>query len=118
MATFLWAEGMWMGRWSKANQKRGGKLFLLHGHVKQVRGPAGAVMCESRDLGIKWPQWPQWHTFLLEGQVAADMRAVRPQDVKKMHLKQDRMVCWKRWAAKHECEELKAAETDQLIVDG
>ena len=24
---------------------------------RQVRGPAGAVMCETRDLCIKWPHW-------------------------------------------------------------
>ena len=24
---------------------------------RQVRGPARAVMCETRDLGIKWPHW-------------------------------------------------------------
>ena len=72
-------------------------------------------MCESRDLGIKWAQW---HTFLFEGRVAADMRVVCPQDGKKMHLKQDRMVCWKRWAAKHVCEELKAAKAHQCVVDG
>ena len=44
---------------------------------RQARGPAGAVMCETRDLGI---QWPQRHTLLLEGQVAVDMRVVCPQD--------------------------------------
>ena len=48
----------------------------------------------------------------------ADMRVVCPQDGKKMHLKQDRMVCWKRWAAKHVCEELKAAKAHQRVVDG
>ena len=36
---------------------------------RQVRGPAGAVMCETRDLGIKWPR----HTLLFEGQVAVDI---------------------------------------------
>ena len=36
-----------------------------------------------------------------------DMRVVCPQDVKKMLLKQVRLVYWKKWAAKHECEELK-----------
>ena len=36
-----------------------------------------------------------------------DMRVVCPQDVKKMLLKQARMVYGKNWAAKHECEELK-----------
>ena len=35
------------------------------------------------------------------------MGVVCPQDVKKMLLKQASMVCWKRWAAKHEWEELK-----------
>ena len=39
-------------------------------------------MCETCDLGTKWPQW---HTLLFEGQVAVDMRVVCPQDVKKVH---------------------------------
>ena len=34
LATEYWAEGVWTGR-----------------------GLAGAVMCETRDLGIKWPYW-------------------------------------------------------------
>ena len=34
-------------------------------------GLAVAVTCETRDLGI---QWPQWHTLLFEGQVAVDMK--------------------------------------------
>ena len=54
---------------------------------RQVRGRAGAVLCETRDEGIKWPQW---HTLPLGGQVAVDMRVVWPQDVKKMRLKQAR----------------------------
>ena len=44
-------------------------------------------MCETRDLGIKWPQW---HTL----------------DVKKLLLQQARTVYWKKWAVKHEYEEL------------
>ena len=48
---------------------------------KQVRGPAGAVTCETRDFGIKWPQW---HTLLFEGQVPVDIRVVCPQDAKTM----------------------------------
>ena len=47
---------------------------------RQVRGPAVAVMCESRDLGITWPPW---HTLMFEEQVAVDMRVVCPHDVKK-----------------------------------
>ena len=34
------------------------------------------------------------------------MGVVCPHDVKKMLVKQAQMVYWKKWAAKHECEEL------------
>ena len=61
-------------------------------------------MCETRDLGTKWPHW---HTLLFEGQ-AVDMRVVCPQDVKKMLSKQAMKVCWKKFGSKaRECEELK-----------
>ena len=81
-----------------------------------MRGLAGAVLCETGDLGIKWP-W--WHTFIFEEQIKVDTRENCPQDVKKM-LKQARSVYWKRWAAKHECEELKdgyVAKKNQRSVD-
>ena len=71
---------------------------------RQVRGPTGAVMCETRDLGVKWPHW---HTLIFEGDRNIDMRFVCPEDVKKMLLQQARTVCWKKWAAKHEYEDLK-----------
>ena len=35
------------------------------------------------------------------------MRCVCPKDVKKMLLQQARIIYWKKWAAKHESEELK-----------
>ena len=38
-----------------------------------------------------------------------DVRVVCSQDVKKMLLRQARMVHWKRWAAEHKCEKLKDA---------
>ena len=37
---------------------------------KQVRGPAGAVMCDTRDLGIKWPCW---HTLVFDDEIKIDM---------------------------------------------
>ena len=55
---------------------------------RQVRGPAGFVMCETRDLGTKWSQW---HTLTFEGQVQVDMRHVCPKDMKKMLIKQARI---------------------------
>ena len=48
-----------------------------------------------------------WHTLIFEGDRSIDMRYVCPKDVKKMLLQQARKVYWKKWAAKHECEELK-----------
>ena len=61
-------------------------------------------MCETRDLGIKWPYW---HTLTFEGDRKFDMRFVCPRDVKKMVVQRARSVYWKKWAAKHEHEELK-----------
>ena len=49
-------------------------------------------MCETRDLGTTWSQW---HTLMFEEQEAVDMRVICPQDVKKMLVKQTRMVYWK-----------------------
>ena len=71
---------------------------------RQVRGPAGAVLCETRDLDIKWPQW---YTLLFDGPGRVDMRFVWPRDVKKMLLRQARTTYWKKWASRHEREELK-----------
>ena len=65
-----------------------------------MRGLAGAVVCETCDLGTNWPHW---HTLIFEGQTGVDMRYVCPKGTKKMHLKQTRS------AAKHEHEELKEA---------
>ena len=84
---------------------------------RQVRGPAGAVTCETRDVGIKWPQW---HVLILEGQVRVEMRYVCPKNVKKMLLNQARTIYWKKWAARHEYEELKegiVAQEDEGGVD-
>ena len=33
---------------------------------EQVRGPAGAVMRETRDLGTKWPYW---HTLVISDEI-------------------------------------------------
>ena len=97
VATLAWVEGVWLGRWRREQQKAWRKQIPEAQTWRQVRGLAGAVMCETRDLGIKVPQ----------GHVGVDMRVVCPQDVMKMLLKQARMVDWKKSAAKSEHEELK-----------
>ena len=104
MATQTWVEGTWMGKWSVEQ-----KVAWLNEAPevqmwRRVRRPAGAVMCEARDLGIKRPHW---HTLIFEGEVRVDMRYVCPEDVKKMFVQQARSVYWKKWAAKREYEELK-----------
>ena len=38
-------------------------------------------MCETRDLGIKWPFW---HTLIFGNDMKIDMRFVCPKVVKKM----------------------------------
>ena len=61
-------------------------------------------MCETRDLGMKSPQW---HTLIIEGQEQVDLGDVCPKDGKKLLLKQARTTFWKNWAAKHFYEQLK-----------
>ena len=61
-------------------------------------------MCETRDMGLKWPYW---HTLVFRDQKKIDMRFVCPKDVKKMLVQTARSVYWKKLAAKHEYEELK-----------
>ena len=51
MASQFWAEGVWTGKWSH-EQKR--SLDEADSRGSNV-GPEGAVMCETRDLGIRWP---------------------------------------------------------------
>ena len=88
MSTLIWAEGVMMSRWGRAQQKAFRKQMFEVQTRRQVRGPAGTVMCETGDLGI---QWPQWHNLLHERQ-AVNMRVVCPPDVRKMLLEQAGMV--------------------------
>ena len=75
MATQYWTEGVWTGKKRHEQQEAWMRQIQKVQTSKQVRGSAGAVMCETRDLGIKWPYW---HTLVF------------------------RSVCWKKWAAKHQ----------------
>ena len=56
-----------MGRWRREQQKAWREEVCAVQRWQQVRGSAGAVVCETRDLGV---QWPRWHTLLFEEQVA------------------------------------------------
>ena len=78
MATQHWEEGVWTGRWS-CEQNEAWMMQIREVRTwKQVRGPGGAVMCETLDLGIKWPQW---HTLMFSLEIKIDMRFVCPKDV-------------------------------------
>ena len=77
---------------------------------KEVRGPAEAVVCETRDPGIRFPSW---HVHLFEDGIIVDMKVACAQDVKKMLRRQAKEVVEKRWATKHEYEEL----TDGVWVE-
>ena len=37
-------------------------------------------MCETRDLGFRWPHW---HTLMFSDEIKIDMKLVRPKDVQK-----------------------------------
>ena len=56
-ATQYWAEGVWTGK-ELHEQKEAWRGQLQKVQTwNQVRGPAGAVMCETRDMCIKLPYW-------------------------------------------------------------
>ena len=78
MATQHWAEGVWTGKWSYEQKEAWMRQIREVQTWKQVRGPAGAVMCETRNLGIRWPQW---HTLMFSDEIKIDMRFVCPKDV-------------------------------------
>ena len=50
MATLFWAEGVWVVTWKREQQKAWWKQIFEVQIWRQVRGLAGAVMCETRDL--------------------------------------------------------------------
>ena len=81
MATQTWAEGTWIGKWHTEKKETWLSQILDAQIWRHMRGPAGAVMCGTLDLGIKWP-----HTLIFEGEVRIDKRYVCPTDVKKMLL--------------------------------
>ena len=51
------------------------------GRFSRFKRGSGAVMCETRDLGIRWPQW---HALMFSDEIKKnDMRFVCPKHVKK-----------------------------------
>ena len=51
MATRYWAEGVWTGKWRHEQKEAWKRQIQEVQKWKQVRALAGAVMCETRDLG-------------------------------------------------------------------
>ena len=89
LATQYLAEGAWIGNWHHEQKEAWMTQVREVQTWRQVRAPAGTVMCETRDLGIKWPHW---HILIFEGDRTIDMRYVCPKDVKKMLVQQARSV--------------------------
>ena len=79
MATQYW-QGVLTGKWSDEQKEAWMRQIREVQTWIQVRGRAGAVMCETRDLGIKWPYW---HTLMFSQEIQIDMRFVCPKNVKK-----------------------------------
>ena len=74
-----------MNRWRREQHEAWREQIFEMQAWRHVRRPAGAVMCETRDLGIKWPQCTPY--YLREIAEECGLPA--------------------GWAAKHESEELK-----------
>ena len=81
---------------------------------RQGREVAGAVMCEPRASFIKWPQW---HTLIFEGEARVDMIYCLPKRREENARATGWSVYCKKWAAKHEYEELKEGIWLELALD-
>ena len=57
LATQYWVEGVRTGKLRHEQNEAWMRQIQEVQTWRQVRRPAGAVMCETRDLGIKWPYW-------------------------------------------------------------
>ena len=53
MASQTWAEGAWIGKWHTEKKEAWMSQIFEVQTWRQVRGPAGAVMCETLDFGHK-----------------------------------------------------------------
>ena len=73
MATRCWAEGVWTNTWP-VGQKEAWMTQIREVQTwKTGERPAGAVMCETRDMDFKWPCW---HTLVFSDEMTIDMRCV------------------------------------------
>ena len=59
MATQAWAEGLWIGKWPTEQKEAWRKQIFEVQTWRQVRGLAEGVLCGTRDLRVRWPQWPR-----------------------------------------------------------
>ena len=55
LATQFGAEGVWTGKWHHEQREVWMRQIQEVKMWRQLRGLAGAVMCETRDLGRTWP---------------------------------------------------------------
>ena len=53
LATQYCAEGVWTGKWNHEHREAWMKKVREVQTWRQVRGPAGAVMCQTRDFGYQ-----------------------------------------------------------------
>ena len=115
MATQYWAEGVWTGKWHHEQKEAWMRQIQEVQMWRRVRGLAVAVVCETRDLAIKWPHW---HTLMFSDETRIDMRFVCPRDVKKKLVQRVRSVCWKKWAASQNSHAPFEEEQGHFEVEG
>ena len=88
MAVQYWAEGVWTAKWRREQKRSVDEADSRNSEVETVE------MCETRDLGIKWPCW---HTLVFSNEMTIDMRYVCPKDVRKKMVQRVRSENWKKW---------------------
>ena len=99
MAAVFWAEVVWTGR----EQQKAWRSSM----ETDERASRRVVMLETRDLGIKWPQG---HTVKFKGTSSGGHEGGLPAGCEDVVCETSQDGNWKKWAAKHDCEE-KFAKT-------
>ena len=105
-ATLFWADGVWMGAWSREQQKACRKQIF---EVQRSTQSEWTCQEQSRAKLAIWASSGRSGTPLIfDEQVALDMRTVCLQDAKKMRLKQwlDGLL-EEMGSNEHECREWK-----------
>ena len=101
--TCFWAQAVWTSKWEDDMRDVWKRQVWEATSWTKVRGPAGAVLCEMKDLGITAPSW---QVLRLGGRMIS-VKDTCPEDINQTLTRHANDVYWLKWAKKHDIEEVQ-----------